>query len=697
MKKGGKVLLTMGIATTVAMGTIGITNITNMQKEEDKTTIQAYNHTPANILDNVFTLDNNKYLPFIFNDVKEVVTKAQIEQEFTKAGLEIESIDKYNQITGDISTGTTIKVKGSSDIYTVVIYGDVDGSGTVNVFDALRIVEHIATNNKITGTAFQIAANVENGDNTSTLNVFDALRIVGVIAGEVDELVAKEPEADPVDPGPGPTPGDTEKPTISIGQPIISVNFGDSYQDNDDDVTANDNVDGDISSKVVREKIEFIPAGSSHAEIVTAISTDRIGTYKIFYKVSDSSGNTETSTRTITVKGLTSIKVGHGNQELNLSTLNLHIEKPVGDNDVEESPTDHNVYTIVPITFYDQNGTQIELKATDIQINPAKVTDGKLGIDLSKVNTSGNEVILVNYYDENDNIVAKNNTTTNIKKIGFAMSLQGQAKPDVSQLNGKEITFNCRQKEIDLPITVNYKELQNLDLNITTDITTIGQNKDGAYVARVNEDFILGIIEIGELEEPITQAMIDQGAVSFEETIDANELDLWYELDSQGRILLKGNIKTEKAYTITPKVGDVVSKTTIQLKGMIIDKDLNISIGAQNEYSIKLVGDDESLFVWEEFAVSGTSGTPQVIRLEDVSFIQKVNDNEVNYLNISFSDEDGNELSEALEEVKAIYIDINQDAGLTQDQLPIDVAVTITVFDGLKGIETSKTIMLHIS
>ena len=66
-------------------------------------------------------------------------------------------------------------------------------------------------------------------------------------------------------------------------------------------------------------------------------------------------------------------------------------------------------------------------------------------------------------------------------------------------------------------------------------------------------------------------------------------------------------------------------------------------------------------------------------------------------MNISFSDEDGNELTEALEKVKAIYIDINQDAGLTQGQLPIDVMVTITIFDGLKGIETSKTIMLHIS
>lgn len=693
MKKGGKVLLTMGIATTVAMGTIGITNITNMQKEEDKATIQAYNHTPANILDNVFTLNNNKYLPFIFNDVKEVVTKTQVEQEFTKAGLEIEKIEKYNQGNGYITTGTTIKVKGSSDVYTVVIYGDADGDGEVNVFDALRIVEHIATNNKITGTAFQLAANVENADNT--LDVFDALRIVGVIAGEVDKLVLEEPEANP-DPGPGPTPGDTEKPTISIGQPVISVNFGDNYQDNDNDVTANDNVDGDLTAKVVREKIEFIPQGSSQTEIVTTISTDRIGTYKIFYKVSDSSGNTENSTRTITVKGLSSIKIGHGNQELNLSELDLHIEKPVGDNDVEESPTDHNVYTIVPITFYDQNGTQIELKATDIQINPAKVTDGKLGIDLSKVNTSGNEVVLVNYYDENDNIVAKNNTTTNIKKIGFAMSLQGQAKPDVSQLNGKEITFKCREKEINLPITVTYKTLQNLDINVTTDVTTLGQNQDGNYVPRVNEEFTLGIIEIGELEQPITQAMIDQGDVSFVETIDSNKLDLWYELDSQGRVLLKGNVKTEEAYTITPKVGSIVSKTSIKLKGMIVDKDLNISIGAQDEYSIKLVGDDDSLYMWEEFAVNGTAG-PQEIQLKDIDVVQKVSDSEVNYLNISFSDEDGNELTEALEKVKAIYIDINQDAGLTQGQLPIDVMVTITIFDGLKGIETSKTIMLHIS
>ncbi len=692
MKKFNKTLLLTSIAAMVTIGGVKVFNNDVIQKaiEENKTSIQAYKHNPSNILDNVFTQDNMTILPFIFEDASQVITKEKVISDFANKGLTITS-----ELGDVVGTGTEIRVAENSTVYTVVVYGDVDRDGTVDLVDAQRIMLYVKYKEEYPLTPVQfIAANVSNDDDE--INLIDAQRVVMLKLGIEDHQIVKiEPEADPVDPNP-PTPGDTEKPTITIGQPVISVNFGDNYQDNDNDVTANDNVDGDLTAKVVREKIEFIPQGSSQTEIVTTISTDRIGTYKIFYKVSDSSGNTENSTRTITVKGLSSIKIGHGNQELNLSELDLHIEKPVGDNDVEESPTDHNVYTIVPITFYDQNGTQIELKATDIQINPAKVTDGKLGIDLSKVNTSGNEVVLVNYYDENDNIVAKNNTTTNIKKIGFAMSLQGQAKPDVSQLNGKEITFKCREKEINLPITVTYKTLQNLDINVTTDVTTLGQNQDGNYVPRVNEEFTLGIIEIGELEQPITQAMIDQGDVSFVETIDSNKLDLWYELDSQGRVLLKGNVKTEEAYTITPKIGSVVSKTSIKLKGMIVDKDLNISIGAQDEYSIKLVGDDDSLYMWEEFAVNGTAG-PQEIQLKDIDVVQKVSDSEVNYLNISFSDEDGNELTEALEKVKAIYIDINQDAGLTQDQLPIDVMVTITIFDGLKGIETSKTIMLHIS
>ena len=323
MKKSGKALLLIGMAT-MAIGTVGIVNnVTTIQSKENVATIHAYNPTPANILENVFELDNNKYLPIVldFEHTVTGITLETIREQFTKANLQIEKIESNSDRL--VTTGTTIKIANSSDVYTVVVYGDVVGNGEIGASDATEIINYWLEggemSNRLKGQAFKLAANVYN-DNEE-IDSTDAMRIIDYWVGNEPNLVLNLPE-------PTPKPGDTEKPTISIEKPIVSVNFKDKYNDNDDDVTATDTVDGDLTDKVVREKIEFIPAGSSHAEIVTAVSTDRIGTYKIFYKVSDSSGNTETSTRTITVKGLSSIKIGHGNHELNLSTLNLYTEKP---------------------------------------------------------------------------------------------------------------------------------------------------------------------------------------------------------------------------------------------------------------------------------------------------------------------------------------------------------------------------------
>jgi len=262
MKKLGKAFLISGIVATMAISTAGIVNINNMQKESGKTTIQAYNHTPANVLDNVFVLNNQKYLPFIFetadvpgifDNTSTTITKAQVIGEFTKAGLEIESIENSK---GDIiTTGTTIKVKGSSEIYTVIIYGDANGDGKVDAFDALRIVAHCLEESELPGTAYELAANVNNTD--GEIDAFDALRIVAYCLEDVDKLVLNEPAATPVDPGPGPGPsGDTTNPTITIGTPVVALNFGDTYELNDNDVTADDNVDGIIpTSKITKRKL----------------------------------------------------------------------------------------------------------------------------------------------------------------------------------------------------------------------------------------------------------------------------------------------------------------------------------------------------------------------------------------------------------------------------------------------------------
>ena len=64
MKRSNKILLITGLAT-VTIGTAGVLHTNYMQQLEEKNkTIKAYNQS-ANMLDNVFTQENIKYLPFI--------------------------------------------------------------------------------------------------------------------------------------------------------------------------------------------------------------------------------------------------------------------------------------------------------------------------------------------------------------------------------------------------------------------------------------------------------------------------------------------------------------------------------------------------------------------------------------------------------------------------------------------------------
>lgn len=78
---------------------------------------------------------------------------------------------------------------------------------------------------------------------------------------------------------------ETEKPTIKLEKGTnIKVQYGSTYKD--PGYKANDNYDGDISSKV---------------EVQGEVDTHQIGAYKLYYTVSDSSDNVATVVRTINV------------------------------------------------------------------------------------------------------------------------------------------------------------------------------------------------------------------------------------------------------------------------------------------------------------------------------------------------------------------------------------------------------------
>ncbi len=86
---------------------------------------------------------------------------------------------------------------------------------------------------------------------------------------------------------------DTEKPVITLkGQENVSVSLKSEYKDAG--ATATDNVDGDLTSKIV---VEIKKDG----KVVQKVDTNTAGTYTITYTVTDTAGNSDTKTRTVTV------------------------------------------------------------------------------------------------------------------------------------------------------------------------------------------------------------------------------------------------------------------------------------------------------------------------------------------------------------------------------------------------------------
>lgn len=184
MKKNFKVLSSLALAGMLTTSVLG----TSLAATKDVISV-----TPG-VCSN-FIAGTKNIVPFVLANSNDIITIKDI-KESGKFG----NITKFNGAAvssedTQVRTGNTFTSNGKE--YTVVIFGDVDKNGDVNVLDALEIAKHLkGLDNKLTGdvTATELA-NVIRADK-SDVNILDALRIVKFVRGQENNLVDGLPEAD---------------------------------------------------------------------------------------------------------------------------------------------------------------------------------------------------------------------------------------------------------------------------------------------------------------------------------------------------------------------------------------------------------------------------------------------------------------------------------------------------------------------
>jgi len=260
-KMSSKILAVMMLGVV----SLGIFEISTREKTNISTILGSALETyeASNFVKDSFTEGSISYLPILYKNTEERITKADIDKDFSNFGLKTKS---YGSNT--LGTGTNIiATNGKQDYpYQLLIYGDVNGDGTVNVLDALSIVDHLLWGNTYTLTGInKKAANIESVEKDN-IDILDALKIVEFIVNG-QPLLGGLPESD--------ISKDKIKPEIFLnGDAEVILNIGDKYEEKG--AYATDNFDPVINSRIITQ-------GN--------VDTSKPGINYITYSVTDISGN----------------------------------------------------------------------------------------------------------------------------------------------------------------------------------------------------------------------------------------------------------------------------------------------------------------------------------------------------------------------------------------------------------------------
>lgn len=443
-------------------------------------------------------------MPILYKNAKQTLTKGDLEKEFKDNGLTIKSIS-----SNIIGTGTIVVTDKAT--YTVLIYGDVDGNGKINVNDALAIVRQLLNEDAYKlKTVNRLAANVYT-EKVDEINVLDALKIVRFILGEETSIIDSLPTPDENN---NETVDYITNVTFEIDQAKLKTDYIDGEKISLDGITAyaiykyagKTKISDDLICNITNVAYDRVnEANNSGRKVnVSYIATNPMDGTKTTYNT-EYSINVKKQFETIDVVGNTFVNrveiydttkiatIVSGNNEINI-TDNIDIIVTPNDKDADNccEPKawlkESSVENALDLYFYGVKGN------TDYQITLKSKSNSKYVVAktfIVKVATSN----VVNTVKANKITAEDGVTETNRFEVGCTaeINLYNMYKKVNPSLN-REVEHLLKMEISDLISITNINELQSAGFEITMDSTAIYvKAKDSVIAAAEGTDVTINI------------------------------------------------------------------------------------------------------------------------------------------------------------------------------------------------------------
>lgn len=459
MKKDFRFLKSLALTGMLATSILGTVAYADTENKDVKT-------EPIGIF-NKLVSDTKNVVPFILTNREDYISKKDIEEnnEFQNKTV---LFDREVQEDTILHTGDTFKVNGTT--YTILIYGDVNQDGYVDVFDALTIQENVFESNL--SNIQKVAANVIVADD-SEMDVFDALAIQQYSGEFRDTIPDKIPEKEQTEKPPIIPPVETSK--IEDFESVDLTAGLDTYHRYDNKVvigtvkSATDNVE--LKEKYIKYTVE--KDGAPISNVLTYVEdTINKGTFNIeFYA-------TEKGTYTITpcVEG----KNGLINKTDEIITI--EVKENIAITDIEVVGVSNNTITVnerktkeFAIKFYHKYTDTVKTDITnEVAIN-----------NITVVKTENNSIVNFKQNDENKTSInvgsdgkLTGNSNAHLGYIEVYGNKAGTGDTVTIKIDNKEITLNINIEKVEIVgVTIDgQNKASSINMNLYTGIPSTAKN-----------------------------------------------------------------------------------------------------------------------------------------------------------------------------------------------------------------------------